>query len=76
MEKLYKRLQERAFTLLPILLSSIRQAVAYLHRLIKLIIPACLKDFQRSRLSTLETLDVEWDPKLDILNTPSTKHPS
>ena len=58
MDKLYKRFQERAFGLFRLLLSSLSEALAYLRKQIELIIPACLKGRQRSRLTTLETLDL------------------
>ena len=66
MDKLYKRFQERAFTLLRLLISSVLEAVVYLHDQLKRIIPACLKDRQRSRLTTLEILDAQCDPMLEI----------
>lgn len=66
MEKLYKRFQERAFTLLRTMLSSVLQALAYLSDQLKRIIPACLKDRQRSRMTTLEILEAQCDPMLDI----------
>ena len=65
MDKLYKRLQERAFTLLCRLLSSVRKALAYLRDQIKRIIPACLKGRQPSRLTTLEILEAQCDPLLE-----------
>lgn len=67
MEKLYKRFQERAFTLLRLLLSDVLEAVAYLREQIKRIIPACLKERQRSRLTTLEILEAQYDPMLEIV---------
>ena len=67
MDKLYKRFQERAFGLLSLLLSSLSEAVAFLRQQIQLIIPACLKNQQPSRLTTLEALEAEWDPMLDVL---------
>ena len=70
MDKLYKRFQERAFTLLRLLLSSVLEAVVYLRDQLKLIIPACLKDRQRSRLTTLEILHVQCDPMLEIKELP------
>jgi hypothetical protein len=64
MDKLYKRFQERAFTLLRLLLSSVLEAVAYLRDQITSIIPTCLKNRQRSRLTTLEILEAQCDPML------------
>jgi len=66
MDKLYKRFQERAFTLLRVLLSSAAEAIAYLREEIKRIIPACLKERQRSRMTTLECLEAQCDPALEI----------
>jgi hypothetical protein len=65
-EKLYKRFQERAFTVLGLLLSSILEAVAYLSDQIKRIIPACLKGRQPTRMTTLEILEAQHDPMLQI----------
>ena len=66
MEKLYKRIQERAFTLMRTLLASVRKAFRYLHSVLALVIPACLKERQPSRLTTLECLEAQYDPVLDI----------
>ena len=66
MDKFYKRFQERAFTFFRLLISSVLEALVYLHHQIKRIIPACLKDRQRSRLTTLEILDAQCDPMLEI----------
>ena len=66
MEKLYKRFQERAFTVLGLLLSSVPEAVAYLRDQIKRIIPACLKGRQPTRMTTLEILEAQRDPMLEI----------
>jgi hypothetical protein len=65
MDKLYKRVQERAFTLLRLLLTSVLDAVAYLRKQLQRIIPACLKERQRSRLTTLECLEAQYDPVLE-----------
>jgi len=73
MDKFYKRFQERAFMLLRLLLSSVLEAVVYLRNQLKLIIPACLKDRQRSRLTTLEILDVQCDPMLQTEDLPMRK---
>jgi hypothetical protein len=66
MEKLYKRFQERAFTLMRMLLASVCEALGYLRSQLALIIPVCLKDRQRSRLTTLECLEAQRDPMLQI----------
>ena len=68
MEKFYKRFQERAFTLMCKLLASVCTALAYLRSVVVLVIPACLKERQRSRLTTLECLEAQCDPMLDIGN--------
>ena len=57
MEKLYKRIQERAFTLLALLLTSIQKATAYLAKELQHIARHCLKCTQPSRPTTLELLD-------------------
>ncbi len=72
MEKLYKRFQERAFTLMYILLVGAREAIAYLRSEIASVIPACLKERQPSRLTTLECLEAQCDPILKI-GKPVTK---
>ena len=64
MDKLYKRIQERAFTILSLLLSSTSGAITYIREQIKRILPTCLKHKQRSRLSTLEILQAQYDPML------------
>ncbi len=66
MDKFYKRFQERAFSLLCLLLASVPDAVDYLREQIKRIIPACLKGRQLSRMTTLECLDAMCDPVLQI----------
>lgn len=66
MDKLYKRFQEHAFALLGILLHSRVKAIAYLRRVVTQIIPACLKRRQPSRPTTLEILQAQHDPILDI----------
>lgn len=65
-EKLYKRFQERAFTLMRMLLASVCEALGYLRSQLALIIPACLKGRQRSRPTTLECLEAQRDPMLAI----------
>ena len=57
MEKFYKRIQERAFIILQLLLVSLQKATAYLQDEIPRLIKNCLKSRQRSRRSTLETID-------------------
>ena len=74
MDKLYKRFQERAFTLLRLLLASVLDAVGYLRDQLKRIIPACLKERQRSRMTTLECLEAQCNPVLDIEVPVMKKH--
>jgi len=57
MEKLYKRIQERAFILLDLILMSIRKAIDYLRDEIPRLIKNCMKSCQRSRRTTLESID-------------------
>jgi len=66
MDKLHKRLQERAFTLMRIMLASVDRALAYLRSQLTKLIPACLKEQQPSRPTTLECLELQYDPILDI----------
>jgi len=66
MDKLYKRFQERAFTLFRLLLVSIRDALGYLRDQIRRLIPQCLKERQRSRMTTLGCLDAQCDPALPV----------
>lgn len=66
MEKLYKRLQERAFTLMSIMLKHVGHACEYLRRQIELLIPLCLKDRQHNRRTTLQCLEEQCDPMLDL----------
>lgn len=65
MDKFYKRFQERAFTLFRTLLVSVSVAVDYLRTQIECIIPECLKNRQRSRMTTLECLEALRDPLLE-----------
>lgn len=65
-DKLYKRIQERAFTLLFKLIHSVQLAFIYLEKQLKIIMPNCLKGRQKSRMATLEMLDAQIDPKLQL----------
>ncbi len=67
MEKLYKRLQERAFSLLTLMLSSIRKAIAYLDKELQHIVRHCLKSTQPSRPTTLELLNQTGQFKVEVL---------
>ncbi len=64
-EKVYKRLQERAFMLTQFGLASWTQARRYLSQELPHLLPHCVKQHQRSRLTTLEMLEAEADSKLD-----------
>jgi hypothetical protein len=57
MEKLYKRIQERAFIILDLLLVSLQRAIDYLQEEIPRLIKNCLKSLQRSRRTTLEIIE-------------------
>ncbi len=57
MEKLYKRLQERAFIILHLLHQSLKKAIDYLQDEIPRLIKNCLKCHQRFRRSTLEVIE-------------------
>jgi hypothetical protein len=59
MEKLYKRIQERLFCFMRLLLDSIKKAVLFLATEIKRILPNCRKLKQKSRFTTLESLSYE-----------------
>jgi len=64
MDKLYKRLQERAFTLSQLLVASGRQARDYWTQELERLLRHCRKYRQRSRMTTLEMLEAGFDPKL------------
>src|SRR4030042_515782 len=57
MEKLYKRIQSRAFIILDLLLVSLQKAIEYLQEEIPRLIKNCMKLHQRSRRSTLEIIE-------------------
>lgn len=57
MEKLYKRIQERAFILLDLLLLSLQKAIDYLREEVPRLIKNCLKARQKSRRTTLEIIE-------------------
>lgn len=58
MDKLYKRIQERAFVILRLLMQSPIVAIQYLETEIENMIKICLKNKQRSRRTTLEILEL------------------
>jgi hypothetical protein len=55
-DKFFKRIQERAFAILHLLLLSVHKAIEYLSVEIQKVLKNCLKLQQRSRKTTLETL--------------------
>ena len=68
MEKFYKRIQERAFQLLELLLTSFWKAVTYLSKEVDRLMKNCMKYQQPSRKSTLELLEEEIDLKVEDLS--------
>ncbi len=62
MDKFWKRLQERAFSFMRIMLKSFKQAILYLYREIKGFIKDCFKLKQPARQSSLEMLLTPWKP--------------
>jgi IS4 transposase len=57
MDKFYKRIQERAFHLLELLLTSVSKAVNYLKKEVRCVIKNCMKCRQPSRMTTLQSLE-------------------
>jgi hypothetical protein len=57
MEKIYKRFQERIFTIANLLTKSVRAAAKYIHEEIFRLLGNCRKLSQKSRLSTLAFLE-------------------
>jgi hypothetical protein len=70
LDKLYKRLQERAFTLAQLLMSSGQQARVYWFQELESLLMHCRKYRQRSRMTTREMLEAGFDPKLHTQNGP------
>ena len=64
-DKLYKRIQERAFSLLRNMLSNVTSAIMAFLREINRLADACIKSRQPSRKTTLELLEL-LDKNLDI----------
>lgn len=56
-DKLYKRIQERAFSLLQNILHNVTTSIKQFLREIKRLIPTCIKNRQPSRKTTLELLE-------------------
>ena len=61
MDKLYKRIQERAFVLMGLLLCSLKEGANYLRKEIARLLNHCVKQQQPSRLTTLEMLENGFD---------------
>lgn len=64
MDKFYKRMQERAFLLLQLLLASPKKAIVYLSNEVKRLIKNCIKYRQPSRKSTLQLIEEGIDLKV------------
>ena len=64
MDKLYKRIQERAFSLTQRFIASFAQAISYLYQELDDLLQHCMKGQQVSRMTTLEMLEAGIDPKL------------
>jgi len=63
MDKLYKRIQERAFSLAQRFIASFAQAISYLYQELDDLLQHCMKGQQVSRMTTLEMLEAGIDPK-------------
>lgn len=70
MDKLYKRIQERAFRLAQLFISSTAQAVSLLYRELENLLKHCMKNRQCSRMTTLEMLEIGFDPKIQTGKSP------
>lgn len=57
MDKFYKRMQERAFHLLELLLTSVNKAITYLTKEVGGLIENCMKYHQPSRMTTLQSIE-------------------
>lgn len=69
MDKLYKRILDRAILIMKSLLISLKQTVFYLKKEIPLLIKNCLKYKQKSRKNTLELLEEPPQIKVRTLET-------
>jgi hypothetical protein len=56
-DKFFKRIQERALSIIDALLSSLPSALARLNRYLRSITPRCIKYHQKSRLTSLQIID-------------------
>ncbi len=66
-DKFYKRIQERAFALLDLLIWSAQEAARYLYAQTQRLTKNCLKLRQRSRRTTLETIEGPTDLSVEKL---------
>jgi len=66
MDKLYKRIQERAFVLMGLLLCSLKEGANYLRKEIARLLNHCVKQQQPSRLTTLDMLEAGFDQQLEV----------
>jgi len=64
MDKLYKRIQERSFSLAQRFIASFTQAISYLYQELDDLLQHCMKGKQVSRMTTLEMLEAGIDPRL------------
>lgn len=67
MDKFYKRMQERAFHLLELLLTSLGKAVTYLSNELNRLIKNCMKCRQPSRKTTLQLIEEKIVLKIEEL---------
>lgn len=67
-EKFFKRIQERAFTIMTLLQSSFNEAIKFMEKTIKKCFKNCLKLIQRSRLSSLERLNSHCLHRFERIN--------
>jgi hypothetical protein len=70
MDKLYKRIAERAFPLLSRFLLSIKKAARYLHDEISQFLFHCQKELYPTRLTTLGMLEAGYDQRLEKYKLP------
>ena len=57
-DKLFKRIQERSFSITVLLLKSLREMLIYLQKELNKLLKNCRKLKQKSRFSTLEMLEI------------------
>jgi len=67
MEIFYKRIQERAFKILELLLTSLSKAITYVSNEVEYLIKNCMKGQQRSRKSSLQLIDEIIDLEVEEL---------